>query len=161
MSGTESIFQKRRLSPGQFHAIAELRYDDAICLLDSGENARANGAMYLGGFVIECMLKARLLSLHPNLQNAIDPAALSTQDRRILSLLFSHDLEGLLDNLPEIERRLKQKRDSSGQRLLLALRAICGQWTIYARYSTRVEKISVARKFMSDIGEVKPWLKTL
>ncbi|HZL36973.1 MAG TPA: hypothetical protein VFC78_16760 [Tepidisphaeraceae bacterium] len=51
--GVEShaIFLKRRLTPGQLRAVADRRYDDAICLFDSRDNARLNGAMYIGGFV--------------------------------------------------------------------------------------------------------------
>ncbi len=47
MSEAREIFRKQlRLTPGQLRAVAERRYDDAMCLLDSGDNARANGAIY-------------------------------------------------------------------------------------------------------------------
>lgn len=60
-----SIFAKTKLTPSQLRTVAERRFADARCLLKSGENERANGAMYLAGFVIECHLKACLLEVHP------------------------------------------------------------------------------------------------
>jgi len=43
MSEAKGIFAKRRLTPGQLRAVAELRFDDALALLETGVNARANG----------------------------------------------------------------------------------------------------------------------
>ena len=59
--GPVRIFLKVRLRPTQLRTVAERRFDDAVALRQTGKNARANGAIYLGGFAIECLLKARLL----------------------------------------------------------------------------------------------------
>ena len=96
MPKRDSIFAKRRLTPGQLRAVAELRMDDARCLLASKRNARMSGAMYIGGFVIECLLKALLLERHPNLQVGLDRAKLSASDREVHTLLYSHDLDQML-----------------------------------------------------------------
>ncbi len=44
-----SIFQKIKLRPTQLRTVAQRRFEDAECLRKTGVNARANGAMYLGG----------------------------------------------------------------------------------------------------------------
>ena len=103
MSKAPNIFTKLHLTPGQLRAVAERRFDDAVCLLESGENARATGAMYVGGFVIECLLKALLLERHPNLIGSVDPAKLSASDRRLFELLYSHELDEMVLYLPEVE----------------------------------------------------------
>lgn len=61
----------RRNSPHvrRFHLVALQRFEDAEILL---QNGRTNGAMYLGGYTVECMLKALLLSSVPvGSQNAL------------------------------------------------------------------------------------------
>jgi hypothetical protein len=35
-----------------------ISFGDAAALRDTKKNERANGAMYLAGFVVECLLKA-------------------------------------------------------------------------------------------------------
>jgi hypothetical protein len=47
------IFTRMRLGPAALRTVAERRFDDAMSLKRTGQNARANGAMYLAGFVIE------------------------------------------------------------------------------------------------------------
>src|SRR5579859_7627262 len=99
MAESGSIFRKRRLTPGQLRAVSGFRFGDANCLLASNDSARATGAMYMGGFVIECLLKALLLERHPNLQSPVGPAKLSRSDRGAHDLLFSHELDLILDDL--------------------------------------------------------------
>lgn len=56
------IFERQiKLKPSALVTVAERRFDDAEALCRTGENARANGAAYLAGFVIEILLKARLV----------------------------------------------------------------------------------------------------
>ena len=79
---SQGIFGKRRLTPKQLRSVAELRFQDAYCLFENQNNARATGAMYMGGFVIECLLKAVLLERHPNLQIPVDRIGLSAIGQR-------------------------------------------------------------------------------
>jgi len=155
------IFQKRRLTPTQLRAVAELRFNDAQCLLESGKNARANGAIYMGGFVIECLLKAVLLERHENLQRPVDPARLSKQDRQIYDLLYSHRLDAMLDVLPDLRAKLQVITDDDGRPVWPRFRAVCEQWTVYARYSPKLAKAQEARRFLDTIQEVKQWLREL
>jgi len=80
MAKPGNIFLKQRLTIGQLRAVADRRYGDAVTLVETGDNARANGAQYLAGIVIEILLKGQLLRLHPNLASvAADKVAARTE----------------------------------------------------------------------------------
>lgn len=154
------IFAKQRLSPTQLRTVSDRRFDDAQCLLKTGQTARANGAMYLGGFVIECLLKAHLLVVHGWLQTTRSPEGRSTSEQRLWNLCYrSHELDEILDNLPSVTERLQVAEREGHSRLLDGLKKLCGQWTIYARYSPRQADIEDAREFLSRVKEVKKWLR--
>lgn len=58
---TAKIFDKRsELKPPAMRTVAERRFADAQALINTKMNARANGAIYLAGFVIEILLKTQL-----------------------------------------------------------------------------------------------------
>lgn len=157
-SGT-TIFEKRRLRPSQLRTVADRRLGDANALRRTGENARANGAMYLGGFVVECLLKAKLLERHPWLQNAGSPEGRADRERRLWSLCYrSHDLGEILENLPEIRQRLSTLEQRKANRVTQALMAICIRWTVHARYSPQSADIGEARAFLDRVEEIRPWL---
>jgi len=79
-----TIFDKLRLiRPTQLRTVADRRFGDADSLRRTGRNARANGAMYLGGFVIECPLKALLLEKFPWLQSATSPDGRTKAERHL------------------------------------------------------------------------------
>src|SRR5437868_9884392 len=128
MAEPTDIFAKLRLTPGQLRAVAEKRFGDARCLLDSRNQERANGAMYMARFVIECLLKALLLERHPNLQRRLDPAKLSESDREVFGLLYRHELDDMLGFLPELERKLSVITTQSGLNAWRELRAISEEW---------------------------------
>lgn len=154
------IFKKVRLGPTQLRTVADRRFDDAAALRDTGLNARANGSMYLGGFVVECLLKAKLLERYKWLGSAGSPEGRSKNDRYLWSLCYrSHDLDEILAKLPEIQDRLSRMEQRESSRLTQSLKGICAQWTIYARYSPYTTSIDDARKFLNQIEELKPWLK--
>ena len=156
MAAYGEIFRKQRLTPGQLRAVAERRFRDALYLEQSGENERANGAIYMGGFVIECLLKALLLERQPNLQQPVDPAGLSVPDREVHKLIYqSHSLEEMLLFLSDIEIKFTQRDPVTWARF----RASCEEWTVYARYSPRSAPLADARDFLDTIEQVKEWLK--
>lgn len=134
--------------------VAERRFADADCLRKTGQNERANGAMYLGGFVIECLLKAKLLEKHKWLQGSPgDLSKRSKPERELYSLCYQkHDLDGLLAHLPHVTQVL------SSRGLLKSLKDICGSWTVFARYSPRATTSENAKAFLADIKELKKWL---
>jgi hypothetical protein len=153
------IFKKLRLNPSQLHAVAELRFEDAECLRRSGTAKRANGVFYLGGSVIECLLKARLIQEYPELRSPPeDRSNWDKQNQELFNLCYRwHDLSALLDHLPIVREEL-QRIDPSGQ-LLRSLIKVCKEWTVYARYSPHTARMSEAEQFLAQIREVKPWLR--
>ena len=161
MAEPPDIFAKLRLRPGQLRSVAERRLADAKCLLESGDAGRVNGAMYLAGFVIECLLKALLLERHPNLSRPLDAAKLSALDRDVLALLYRHELDEMLAFLPEVEPKLRGVRTPDGTAVWVAFRAICEEWTVYARYSTAIAKPEQGRRYVDTVDEVRKWLKEL
>jgi len=161
LSDARDIFRRsRRLTPGQLRAVADRRFDDAMCLLESGETARANGAMYMGGIAVECLLKALLLERHPNLAGPVDPARLSKPDREVYTLLFSHALEEMLLFLPDVRRKLGLLTETGKRPIWPRLKMICGEWSIFIRYSPKLASRSDAREFLNTIAEARQWLKT-
>jgi hypothetical protein len=140
--------------------VAQRRFADAQYLCDSEQNGRANGAMYLAGFVTECLLKANLLERFKWLQSVRSPDRLSDDDRDIWSLCFrSHDLDEILARLPELIARLSElPRDAPGA-LLASLKHICGSWTIFARYSPHSATIREAAHFLRRVKELKECLR--
>jgi hypothetical protein len=152
------IFERQRLTGSQLQTVADRRFSDAQYLESSGSNARANGVFYLGGFVIECLLKARLVEEYPTILSVRDPGSLSKPDREIWDLVFrSHDLDAMLARLPSLTRKMSTSR-MGGSDALATLRKICGQWTIFARYSTHTETMEHASRFLGSIKELKKWL---
>ena len=84
---------------------------------------------------------------------------MSPQDREIWRLIYrSHDLEEMLARLPEVQRRLVELDRREGTQRLVALEAICENWTIFARYSPRTETMKAAEVFLSEIRDLRPWL---
>ena len=151
-----SIFDKGQLVPRQMRAVAERRFADACALRDTGRNQHANGAMYLGGFVIEILLKAKLIETRAWLRSAAMPANRSAGDRRLWNLCYrSRDLQAILDRLPEVRTRLAALRIQ----LLHWVHGICSQWTVFARYSPQSATKAMATEFLARIKELKKWLK--
>ena len=100
MTTPGDIFAKQRLTVGQLRAVADRRFGDALALAETGENARANGAQYLAGIVIEILLKGQLLQLYPQLAS-LDGSKVDSSNRRVWNLVWrSHSLEEILDELP-------------------------------------------------------------
>jgi hypothetical protein len=117
--------------------------------------------MYLGGFVVECLLKAELMDKHPWLQSAAHQCEdWPKEQHRLWALCYrSHDLDELLAHLPSIEQKLRTADQRTGARLSVQLREICGEWTIYARYSPQMTTMDEAVQFLDKIKEIKKWLK--
>lgn len=158
--GASGIFARIRLRPAQLRSVAERRLGDAQYLVRSGQRQRANAAMYLAGFVIECLLKAQLLETHRWLQAARGPDGRSKPERELWFLCYrSHDLGSMLERLPEVAERLAIFEQRNQQRLIQSLKAICGEWTVYARYSPRIADLAEASQFVKRVEELTPCLR--
>jgi hypothetical protein len=158
MSGQRSIFNRERLTPSQAREVGRRRLADAIALIRTGNTRHANAAMYLGGYSIECILKARLLEKHPEIQSPFrdDSAPQIALGRKLV--LKGHDLQGLLAALPEVVRDIKSSRGNEASRVIAGLRWICATWTVFARYSPRNASLREAEHLVDTIKEVIPWL---
>jgi len=66
-----------------------------------------------------------------------------------------HDLEALLENLPEVAERLGQ----ANPRLLQGLKRLCAEWTIHIRYSTYQATQAESAAFLDRLKELVPWLR--
>jgi len=154
------IFEKHRLRPTQLRTVADRRFDDAQFLCDSKKNARANAAMYLGGFVLECLLKAKLMEKYTWLQSVSSPEGRPKDDHKIWSLCYrSHNLDEILERIPEIDNEIERREQKGQTRLLQSLKILCAQWNIYARYSTHSTDCTEARRFVDSIKELRQCLK--
>jgi hypothetical protein len=156
----EDIFRRELLKPSQLRSVARRRFEDAEWLRKSGENARANAVFYLGGFVIECLLKARMLERYPSMQRARSTEGMSDQDRVVWRLIYrSHDLREMLRRLPELQQQIGAADRREGARRLEKLNSLCQRWTIFARYSPRTETMKAAELFLGVIKDLRPWLE--
>lgn len=154
------IYERSPLTPASLRTVAERRFGDADALRKTGDNARANGVYYLGGFVIELLLKASVLERYPSLGSVASPERLSRQDRVTWNLVYrSHNLAELFARLPELQTRLSEADRIEGKQRLGGLLEVCEEWTIFARYSPRTEKMRDAATFLKQVKEVKEWLK--
>ncbi len=155
-------FSRPNPRPTALRTVADWRYGDALCLKDTGERERANGAIYLGGFAIECLLKAALVEKYAWLQSKVDPAKLDKDDHRTWSLCFrSHDLAEILDRLPELKNKLKARDQArTGPSLLTSMKQVCGIWTVTLRYSSKSATAPEAAVFLGKVKELKACLAT-
>jgi len=156
-----SIFEKQgRLSRAQLVMVAQRRFEDAEALCDTEENARANGAQYLCGFVVEILLKAQLLVRNHGIGVKRSQEGMSDEERETWSLIFrSHDLGEMLARLPELRKKVEYDGKRTGKPLAEDLQWICSTWTIYARYSPRTTNIHDARIFLERVRRLKEVLK--
>ncbi len=155
MADPPDIFARRRLTVGQLRAVADRRFGDAEALVATGDNARANGAQYLAGIVVEILLKGALVDRFPGV--ALLPSdEVSTADRAVWNLIWrSHDLSEMLQRLPAVKASVERKGRQAGRPYLFWLNGICGSWTIFARYSPLTSTIGAAREMVERVGQLK------
>jgi antitoxin component of MazEF toxin-antitoxin module len=117
----------------QWRHLADQRLEDAQVLLSSHKR-RINGAVYLGGYGIECSLKAAICVVK-------DLPTLPVEYR-------THDLEALL----------------TATGLLLPSELVVKFWTVNVwsadlRYLTKPWKVPEAHRFLENVREVKQWIE--
>ncbi|MGD0390839.1 MAG: hypothetical protein ABSC42_17990 [Tepidisphaeraceae bacterium] len=158
-----SIYSRQpQLKPSAMRTVADRRFDDAETLCETKQNARANGAAYLVGFVVEILLKARLVRKHPQIarKRQHEMNDLSSAEREIWFLIWKqHDLEGMLSKLEELEAALKKQGEREGENYLEDLKKICATWTIQARYSSHTMQHREAEELIERVRVLKEKLK--
>jgi hypothetical protein len=154
-----SIFGKPTLNRSSLRTVSDRRYGDAVALRDTKHNERANGAMYMAGFVIECLLKAQLLVEYPWLRTAQQHTLATDEARRVWGLCYRlHDLDEIYANLPKLQERLNRLGAGRVGRPTTQMSRICGTWTIFARYSPRGATIAEASDFIDSVKELRRYL---
>ena len=155
-----SIFDKQAvLKPSAMVTVADRRFDDAKALVDTGDNRRANGAAYLAGFVIEILLKARLVEMHPAVARKRQHEV-TESERELWRLIWKqHDLDDMLSHLPELQAALLQQGNRHSVNYLAELKKFCGTWTIQARYSSRTITMREARRLVETVRLLKEQLR--
>ena len=139
--------------------VAERRFDDAEALRNTNANARANGTAYLVGFVIEILLKAKLVEKYTSIAK-LPQQALKDDQKKIWSLIWrQHDLEEMLSQLSELEAYLKTRSERDNYDYLGHLKGICAAWTIHARYSSRTMLMDEAAELLQRVRKLKELLK--
>lgn len=97
------------------------------------------------------MVKAKLLRICETLA--------LTKERRISELLYSHNLTGLLNEMPAVEAEVEKRGQWDGKPYRTHLRQICTEWTIFARYSPRQTDLAPATVWLSRIRALKEVLR--
>jgi len=155
-----SIFDREAtLVPHAMRTVAERRFADAVALVATGANARANGAAYLAGFVIEILLKAQLVERYPSI--ARRPShAVPVAEREVWSLIWRrHDLEAMIGRLAYLEAAIKKRGEFDSRDYLADLKKICATWSVQARYSTRTMLMDEAARIVDRVRTLKELLK--
>ena len=125
------------------------RLEDAKALLNA---SRWRGAMYIGGYAVECLLKVKLMQTYgcQNLR-ALDDVL---RQRSILlahRTVFTHRLEDLLRLAPGYNR-LIQNRD------ILSLFNKINQWMPSWRYTSKQANRREATEFITAIERFMHWI---
>jgi hypothetical protein len=156
----KDIFQKvALLKPSAMATVAERRFDDADALCRTGQNARANGVVYLVGFVVEILLKAQLVKKYPSIAKKRSHE-LRAEEGQIWRMIWrQHDLEVMIDQMPELKAALKARGECDGENYFDELMKVCASWTVYARYSPMTMQMGEAEQWLERVRLLKELLK--
>ena len=118
--------------------LVSVRMDDARELLRSGIPLRRNGAVYLGGYALECALKARLCD--------------ERGDKFLNPRFLTHDVIALAQataKWPLIERDDARLRN---------LTSIAIEWNVARRYEVRILDKQQVEAFLELVKVFSQWL---
>jgi len=147
------------LRPSSMATVAERRFDDAEALCATNLNARANGAAYMVGFVVEILLKARLVTKFQSIANKRQHDVKSSESMVWRLIWRTHDLEAMLLHLHELENSLISKGLRDGVDYYAMLKSVCTTWTIQARYSAKSMQMDEAKDLVERVRVLKELLK--
>jgi len=125
----------------RFYRVAEKHLGDAELLYEHG--SKTGGAIYLGGYVVECALKALLLARTPRRQQP--------ETMELFRGTRAHEFEWLKVQLrskgvkvsPEISEKLSSLRS----------------WSVAMRYDPTEKSQRETREFLSAARAVLAWVK--
>ena len=138
---------RTNLSKAAFH-----RKKDAVALL---KERRWRGAMYLGGYAIECKLKVQLLEYYDcfHLDELEAKIEAQTGSRPSFMTIHGHNLEYLL-GFAHCRERLMQNRE------IYKCFLICNRWDHRWRYAGNLGNEEEATYFMECLEKLYAWLSS-
>lgn len=127
------------------------RLVDAQVLLNA---SRWRGAMYIGGYAVECLLKTKLMHIYDcknlrELEDLLRRRSILPANRTV----FTHQLEDLLRLTPGYNR-LRQNRNV--WHMFHEVNLWNPQWRYTAKHSTRQE----ATRFLTFSENIMRWIET-
>ena len=127
------------------------RLEDAKALLNA---SRWRGAMYIGGYAVECLLKTKLMLIYDcnnlgELEDLLRQRSILPAHRTV----FTHQLEDLL-KLTSGYNRLKQNRN------VWHMFHEINRWTPRWRYTSKQTTRQEAIEFITDLENVMHWIDT-
>ncbi len=133
-----AIALDRRLKGTTLQQLGELRLADAWVLLKAKAPKHRNGAVYLGGYSIECALKARIC-----------------RDRGADTLppeFYSHSFHFLA------EKTTLWPKLQSDERIMQLFVYLESEWAVQLRYHMRVLDPHHVRNFLNKSKDFTQWL---
>jgi len=125
------------------------RLRDARALLRAGKD-HARGAGYLGGYAVECKLKAIALEVYDCWHLDELARKWKVDDRQV----YTHGLEAILRHLP-VYRKFRASSiwasDFASQ---------VNQWRVHWRYDPHDWSVGRAEAFLESVERVYNWLET-
>jgi HEPN domain-containing protein len=127
--------------------LALIRLDEAETLLKAG---KYDGAYYLGGYVVECALKACIAKRTKRHE---------FPDKKLANQSWTHDLDTLV-KAAQLDDPLDAARKSDP--VFAENRATVKEWSEEARYrrKTRLDVRELLAAITDDDHGILPWLKT-
>lgn len=145
--------------PHKLVKAARQRLDDAQALLATGKRAHATGAVYLGGFAIEILLKARLVRQYPGIA-AKQQHEINERERHIWNLIWrQHNLSAMLLELPQLESALIARSEIDQKPYWKNLKEFCSFWKVHLRYAADRISMNDARRKLQRIDQLMEHLE--
>ena len=116
--------------------------------------SRWRGAMYLAGYAVECLLKAKLMQIYDG--RTLRELEAELKRRSILpahGTVFTHQLRNLLKLAPGHNRLLQNPE-------LHHMFSNVNRWTPHWRYDPFQADLGEATQFMLHVGRVMHWIST-
>lgn len=125
------------------------RMQDARALYNAG---RWRGAMYIAGYAIECLLKAKLMEQYGGLHLAgLQEKLVERRQIGESQTLFSHELTFLLGLTGALPRLLMDRDGQKSFRLV-------NQWVPAWRYNVRCTGREDADDFLKAVESIQQWI---
>ena len=133
----------------RFHDAALKHYEGANLLLrhcvPNSSTHLAAEVVYLGGYAVECLLKAKLFDIARQRRHR-------SLEREILSEL-GHDLEKLRLRLLQLKKPVTFPAET-----LISFRRVHRLWAVEWRYSNRLVSTADANAFLESVRQVAEWV---